>query len=164
MKSHQGLNKNWQLGFTLLEVLLATSLLVTAGIIGLVGYNQFSTSQNFENAVLNVYTFFAKAKSRAQSQLKPGNISACQTGVLDGYAVVIYPGNNRYELDVQCSGTKVAIESNQLPNSITFGVTTQTMFLFHVLNGSVDSGTVTINGAGKTKIIQVTSNGGISIQ
>jgi type II secretory pathway pseudopilin PulG len=157
-------------GFTLIELIVAFALSISIAMAGLVSYTKFNQTQKFKNTVLDVRSELQKAKSRAQSQVKPSTLAACQTAALTGYAVrfCTFPNSQcaasgRYELHIVCGGTSTLIEAKQLPAGITFQVGTNGIFLFNVLNGAVQSGSVSINGYGQSKTIQVSGTGTISV-
>jgi Tfp pilus assembly protein FimT len=157
-------------GFTLIELVVAFSLLVSASVFGMIGFRQYSDSQKIQNAALDVALMLQKARSRAQSQLKPSGIAACQTNTLDGYEVRICGvptskcnGGGRYELQVICGSNNGLIEAKQLPATVTFDNSTNPTYFFQVINGSVNSGSILINGGGSLKTIQVSGIGNISV-
>lgn len=160
-------------GFTVIELLLVFAILASISTVALVGFNQFNTAQQFNNAALDVAAIIQKAKSRAQSQVKPQSVVACQTNPLQGYAVHIcgFPGaqcagsgTGIYELHVVCGSTSVMQETKQLPSDITFGNGTNGIISFRILNGSAQPGSIILTKNGNTKTIQVTSVGNITMQ
>lgn len=156
-------------GFTLIEIIIAISLLailLTGGVASFISYNQ---AQSLNTAALDVFTMLNKAKSRTQSQVKP-DICINQSRSLDGYSVVISPLTKTYTLNAVCTERDVLIESKALPDNISFNTreTTKTQFLFQVISGSIlgggkGAGTVAIDGYGQTKAINVDELGNISI-
>ncbi len=157
-------------GFTLIEVLLAFSLSVTVAFVSVLGFVQFNSLQQFNNASNDVVTMLQKAKSHAISQVKPQTVPACATNTLDGYEVRLCgiagstcAGAGQYNLYVICSSSNL-IQTATLPTGVSFANGSTTSFIFRVLNGSSTSGTITMNGFGKTKTVQVNSIGIISIQ
>ena len=157
-------------GFTLIEVLLAFSLSVTVAFVSILGFVQFNSLQQFNNASNDMVTMLQKAKSHAISQVKPQTVAACTTNPLDGYEVRLCgiagstcAGAGQYNLYVICASSNL-IQTATLPNGVTFANGSTTSFIFRVLNGSSTPGNITMNGFGKTKTIQVSSIGIISIQ
>lgn len=157
-------------GFTLVELIVASALILTASAIGIIGFRQYSTTQKMNNAVMDVVLYLQKAKSRAQSQAKPGNIAVCLTNALSGYEVRICnitgskcAGSGRYELHVICGINSGLIEFGQLPSGLVFDTSSQANYFFPVLNGGANQGTLTITGSGFSKSIQVSPNGIINV-
>lgn len=148
-------------GFTLLELIITISLLAILLVGGVASFISYNQTQSLNTAVLDVVTMLNKAKSRAQSQVKP---SDCANQSLNGYQVTISIPERTYVFQAVCSVSNVLIESKVLPVNISFG-TTKT-FLFQVITGSIAAdgvGTVTIDGYGQTKTINVDELGNISI-
>ncbi len=161
-----------QPGFTVIELLLVFAILASISTVAMVGFNQFNSNQQFNNAVLDAAAVVQKAKSRAQSQVKPQTIAACQTGSLQGYAVRMCgfagaqctgSGAGRYELHILCGSSSIMQEAKQLPTGISFQNGTSGVVLFRVLNGSAQSGSIILTGYGSTKTIQVSSVGNITV-
>jgi prepilin-type N-terminal cleavage/methylation domain-containing protein len=163
-----------QKGFTLIELMIAISIMAVVGVLGIVGFSNFNKAQVLQTSTNEVIMKLNLAKSRAQSQIKP---SACP-GRLDGYRVVISTPKS-YILYVVCSGvTNPATDSSgdieadqqnqrskSLPADLNFSA--DSSFFFPVRTGGVQaSGSgpwqITISTAdGKTKIITVNSGGNI---
>lgn len=145
-------------GFTLVEILLAFTLLIVASTVGIIGYTQFNNSQKFNNAVADVAMMLEKAKSRAQNQVKP---SSC-TGTLSNY-VVNFSGDV-YTLIVNCP-SPITLESKQLPTGITFSSAAN--FTFSIMDGAVTftSGvtSVTLTDSSRSKTIEVSPVGIITV-
>ena len=172
MKKSSILNSQFSIssGFTLVELLLTLSLSVTIAIISIGGFVQFNSLQNFNNAVSEVTTVLQKAKSHAISQVKPTSVAACASNQLDGYEVRLcgLPGSScagagQYNMYVICGGSNL-LETDVLPSGVTFASGSTTAFTFNLLNGSATSGSIVLNGFGRTKTIQVSSIGIISVQ
>ena len=138
-------------GFTLIELILAVSLIVIVSAVSMIGFTQYNDAQQLRNAALNVMLVLQQAKSKAQSQVKPDNIAACVTNRLESYRVQFT--STTYELNVVCASTATLIQSKQLPLGITINPASTAEFNFMILNGSVNQGSVTINrGAAQTTI------------
>lgn len=164
------LNRTVISGFTLIELVVASALLTTISIFGVAAYRSYAESQKLQNSALDVSLMLQKAKSRAQTQVKPSNITICQNTGLSGYQVRFCnlpssscSGSGDYELHIVCSGLNRLVESKDLPQSVTFANTTSPVFFFRVLHGSVNTGTIRINANGQHKIIQVSGLGDITI-
>ncbi|RJQ37116.1 prepilin-type N-terminal cleavage/methylation domain-containing protein [Candidatus Microgenomates bacterium] len=163
-------------GFTLIEIVIAFSIMAIVSMIGLAAFVDYSRSQSLNNAVNGLVTMFNKAKSSAQSQVVPASCISFQ-----GYKVLICSGpsvsepcnsNDDYEMDAVCGRTNVLIESIKFTdNNVGFDTssTTSTSFLFKALSGGVDlsaginTGVVRINGFGNHKDISVNKSGNITV-
>lgn len=163
-------NKNKLSGFTLIEIVVAFSLLMSISVISIVGFREYSDTQRTQNAAADVALLLQKARSRAQSQLKPSSVTACQTNPLSGYEVRICnvtgsscSGIGRYELHVNC-GSPYLVEAKQLPPGITFATSSRPSFFFRVINGTVNSGTVILDGYAVQKTVRVSGFGNIEVQ
>lgn len=163
-------------GFTLIELLIVftiTGLVSAISIAGFVGFNQ---SQTLSVAASDLANMLNLAKSRALSQVKIGTCaSAGQT--LEGYTVDInirrIGRNNRYVLSILCSGSIYNVERRTLPAGITFKDpldsssprTTSLSYFFPVIRGGVvGSGQIVLLGFSRTKIVSVSSSGGVTVQ
>ncbi len=158
-------------GFTLVELMVTTALLVTASVVTIAAYNQYSESQKIQNAALDVSLLLQKAKSRAQSQVKPGGVNACQSNSLRGYEVRICnvpqakcAEVDGYELHAICGNSSVSLEKKKLPSPVKFANASDPTFFFQVLKGSVNSGIIRLNYNSVQKTIQVSGPGYITIQ
>lgn len=159
-----------KLGFSLVELILVVSLSVTISFMSVLGFVQFNNIQKVNNSVGEVVTMLQKAKSQSISQVKPKSVPVCAANSLGGYEIRLCglpgstcAGQGTYNLYVLCGGSNL-IQSGTLAEGITFGDSSTTSFTFAILNGSVTPGTIIINGYGKTKTIQVTSIGNISVE
>lgn len=160
-------------GFTLVEIIVASALFITASVIGIAEYRNYAESQVIKNAAYDVSIMLQKAKSRAQTQIKPANIANCQTNSLNGYEVKFCsiplsqcaaPAADRYELHVVCGLTRSLIEFRKLPAGVTITNTSTPSFYFTVIHSTVNTGSVRLNSAGQQKTVQVNGLGHISIQ
>lgn len=172
-------------GFTLIELIIAISVIAIISTFGLASFVSYSRAQTLNAAVLDLSTLLNKAKSRAQSQSiqdASGNNSRCGNYSFVGYKVVLCGipevpclSSSDYELDIVCSNnTTSLIESKKFPNDkITFDSvnTTSTSFLFRAFVGGVSfsagasgSRKVRVNGySGAYKEITVDPTGNISV-
>lgn len=164
---------NPQKGFTLIELVVASALMATVSFIGIAAYRNYAESQVIQNAAYDVSLMLQKAKSRAQTQVKPDSIASCLTNSLSGYEIKFCdrpasnctnPAVGRYELHIVCGNVRTLIESKNLPSSVTFANSTSPFFYFRVIHGTVNSGSVILNSNGQQKQIQVSGLGDITMQ
>lgn len=148
-------------GFTLIELLLTISIIGILLAVGTGGFIDYTRTARLNAAANDLVTMLNLAKSNSISQLKYETL--CTGFVLDGYKVSINVIMKTYDLRVRCGGIdrSPAIVTKTLPNDIIF-VSAPPSFLFPVLKGGViGSGTITINGFGKTKTVIVDTAGNI---
>lgn len=159
---------NWQKGFTLLELIVAISIVAILSVIGIASFVDFSKKQTLSSAALDVETTLKGARSRAQSQVKP---QACDDAgsSLNGYRVTFT--NESYYVEVVCEPNSFPDgEEKDLPPNISITQGGNSSYLFRVLNGRVEgvgaSGTsLALSGFGlPDKIITIHPDGRIVSQ
>ncbi|MDP3988397.1 MAG: prepilin-type N-terminal cleavage/methylation domain-containing protein [Candidatus Levybacteria bacterium] len=181
-------NKN---GFTLIEILIAFSVIAILSTVGLASFVNYSRSQSLNTSAFDVSTMLNKAKSRSQSQMiqNTNNQSMCPNSSFTGYEVLIcLPGSNwcknekdlegnykyDYEMDIICDGDintypSNPLEGKKLPTNITFdtdpGYTTSTSYLFKsVVGGVAGAGKVRLLGYNMIKDVVVDGMGNIRVE
>jgi prepilin-type N-terminal cleavage/methylation domain-containing protein len=145
-------------GFTLIELVVAFSIMAILSTVGIASFVSYSRSQTLQQAANNLVTAIntAKASSVAQTvslNLSGGVVLACAAGQsFGGYGITIYPANGNYTYYIKCSGTKVypsAMTYTALPNKVVFGSGTTQDIFFSVLTGGVTgSGSIILDGSG----------------
>ncbi len=156
-------------GFTLIELIVAISVIAILSTAGIASFVTFSQRQALATATFDVVTMLNTAKSRALSQVKPSTPpgNGCITNALNGYVVNIdILGGTTYTLLARCLGAPdTLVQTGKLPIGIAFGPSTTTFF-FQVQTGHVVStGTqIRINGySSQSKTITVTSDARIQV-
>jgi prepilin-type N-terminal cleavage/methylation domain-containing protein len=154
-------------GFTLIELVVAFSIMAVLSTIGIASFVSYSQAQTLQQAVNDVNITLNTAKSDAIAQVKPNGVtSTCPTpGVLNGYQVVlrnqVVSGKTTgvYILDAVCNGSPDlnSMVTNQLHNvsfdSSTFVAPATSMTItFLVLTGGVNS-TGVVDSNGNTNIV-----------
>lgn len=127
---------HYQSGFTLIELIIAISILAilaTAGVASLVTY---SRKETIVTAYQDVLSSFNEAKLTAASQVKP-NDASCISQPLDGYQIEI-SAQNSYKLEAVCGGNIAVVETKTLPANVIFSLSPAT-FIFTVIKGTVES-------------------------
>ncbi len=130
-------------GFTLLEMLIATVVMMMMTGIGLASYLRFTERQTLRNAGKELQTYMRAAQSRARSGDRP---TGCAQ--LFGYAVTGANGGVQIQLSAVCeNGVEVVTDTYTLPSGSTLGGALD--MTFGSLKGGVTgAGTVTlISGA-----------------
>lgn len=127
-------------GFTLLEIIIAISLLMilTGGVIA--GYSSFNDTQKIKQAALTFKSYLRSAQTKATSGVKP---TVCTT--LDGYIVRVNASS--YTVDAQCDGAIVS-DANTSYSVTLSGQTivsnpTTALFIFRVLTQAVSLSQIT---------------------
>ena len=176
-------------GFTLLELVVVFSIIVTISTIGLVSFVSYSRSQALSTATSDFVTFLYSAKSRAQSQVKPKDnlCDADQSNLLpfEGYGVglcKLSPSScNQKEVDdkidyalyLLCGGKKVlSVSKNLSGNVVQFDTdnaqTTTKYFTFNPISGIVSGGgyirLCLVSDCSIGKRVKIDQIGNISVQ
>lgn len=158
-------------GFTLIELVVAFSVIAFLSTVGIASFVSYSRSQALSVSAKDLVNALNLAKSRSLSQvLAP---SQCPGQSLIGYEVRLCGfstptclSEGDYELNITCSGNIFSpVETKKLPVGISFdeNQTTTTSFLFPILTGGVNmgggDGTIVLSGYGQTRTIIVNSSG-----
>ncbi|MDO8620792.1 MAG: prepilin-type N-terminal cleavage/methylation domain-containing protein [Candidatus Levybacteria bacterium] len=156
-------------GFTLIELIVAFSVIALLSTVGIASFVSYSRNQALVVSAKDLVNTLNLAKSRSLSQvLEP---SQCSGQSLIGYEVRLCGlltsscpplADYSYELNVVCSGIIVPpIETKKLPPGVSFDNATQTTsFLFPILTGGVKgSGAIVLSGYGQTKTVTVSNSG-----
>ncbi|MEK7592272.1 MAG: type II secretion system protein [Patescibacteria group bacterium] len=149
-------------GFTLLEIIIAISLLMllTGGVIA--GYSTFNDTQKIKQTALTFKSYLRSAQTKATSGVKP---AVCTT--LDGYIVRVDVSS--YTVDAMCDGSIVT----DADTSYSVALTSQTIvsspvtasFVFRVLTRAVSLAqitTYTFTSGSKGYQISVSPSGDIN--
>lgn len=151
-------------GFTLIEILVAISLLVILGGAGLVGYRQAARRQAVDGAAEKVVGALRQAQANAASGVK--DTVACGSRQLTGWRVTF--AANSYTIEGVCGAVTFGSKSEGYSREVVgIGVTplpSANPMLFKVLNQGTNipvSTNVTVAGYGLTKVITVTASGDI---
>ena len=166
--------RNSNSGFTLIELLLVIIFMGAIAAISVNTFNTYTRYQKFSQVVIDFVNTLNTAKARAYAQVKPNDISACDSSsTLYGYSVDYK--STKFDLDVNCSGapgpkkistvdltnTPIKIKRASTPPGSPNG-----NILFHVLNGAVtgDLNVVIYDSYGNSKNVTVSSAGVINVQ
>ena len=103
------------LGYTLIEILVAITIMVLLFLTGFASYREFSRRQELVSAVRKVQGDLRQAQENAIASKKPASCT-----VLDGYYFVVIPSGS-YEIQYVCDGLSVTgvEKSVNLPSGIT---------------------------------------------
>lgn len=158
-------------GFTLIELVVAFSIIAVLSTIGVAAFLNYSRSQTLQQATNDLITTLNVAKSKAIAQIKPNDARCLPDKVLSGYKVVLNTG--QYTLYAVCgNGVNVPIPpatdttpiTAKLPKGVSFdsSMTLPMTITFGVLTGGVvGSGSIILDGVGVTtgKTITITKGG-----
>src|SRR3972149_10727847 len=89
------------LGYTLIEILVALTIMVLLFLTGFASYRAFSRRQELVSAVRQVQGDLRQAQENAIASKKPAGCGALDA--LDGYRFVVIPANS-YEIRWDCGG------------------------------------------------------------
>lgn len=130
---------NREQGFTLIEILIVFTLIITLTSMGFVGIREFSERRIVTETRLNFTSLLKLARSRAQTQVKP---ATCTGGPLEGYRVLLSCSQSpcssytQFELAAVCGNTPDSISTGTFPTGVI--VTSPTsLFYFRTLSGTV---------------------------
>jgi prepilin-type N-terminal cleavage/methylation domain-containing protein len=158
-------------GFTLIELVVAFSIMAVLSTIGVAAFLNYTRGQSLQQATNDLVSTLNTAKADAVSQIKPNDPNCLpltqQEKVLSGYKVILSKATtpNSYTLYAVCDGVNVpvppataTIPTVKLPNGVSFDsstfvspATTMTITFF-VLTGGVASNGV-IDATGNTTIV-----------
>jgi prepilin-type N-terminal cleavage/methylation domain-containing protein len=170
------LKRQYQHGFTLIEILVVFGIGIVFTTAGLASYSRLNSVQSLINLQKEIATLLQVAKSRAQSQVKPTAIVNCNAPrVLNGYAVHFdRQGDDSYRLLVVCSNangtnvvrTEIPETYRELPSGVIFapsGFSGNNKYItFTVLTGEATADSVSVQDATMTRTITVSGNGSIT--
>lgn len=155
-----------RMGFTLIEIIVAMSVIAILSTVGIAAFLNYSRSQSVAQATAELYTTLNLARSRAQSQVKPssGSCGPPSYSSLEGYRVRAATPT-RYDLYAICGGSQEFIEFHVTPSGVTLS-SSASSFTFAIITGNVAEaaagGTpITVSGYGSSQIITVYNDGRI---
>jgi prepilin-type N-terminal cleavage/methylation domain-containing protein len=168
----QILNRNGA-GFTLIELVVAFSVMAILATVGMASFLSFSRAQTLQQATNDLMTTLNTAKAKAVTQTKPADCLLPQEKTLNGYQVILVTVNS-YKLRAICNGSPVDISATptSLPTGVQFAssVIIPTTITFSVMTGGVtitppstDPLSIQIKGVSGLKTITIDSGGNIAI-
>jgi prepilin-type N-terminal cleavage/methylation domain-containing protein len=152
-------------GFTLIELVVAFSIMAILGTIGIASFVSYSRSQALQQATNELVTTVNTARAKAVAQVN----DACSGGVLNGYDVVLTKGTNpypdSYALNAICGGVDIQQKTTNFPAGVSLGGSNTIKISFAVMTGGVNSppGNIIINGASGSKTLTIDSGGNILV-
>jgi len=146
------LKSNNFLGYTLIEILVAITIMVLLFLTGFASYREFSRRQELVSAVRQVHGDIRQAQENAIASKKPAGCA-----VLDGFYFVVIPAGS-YEIRWVCGASTGIEKSVTLPAGITISglspnLTPSNSILFKTLGQGTN-----IAAAGSTSFILTQAN------
>lgn len=146
-------------GFTLIELLIVFTFIALLTVLGIAAYSTYTSTQLVQSSAADVATMLSTAKVQSLSQVIP---SSCGANPVTGYEVDITIGGQQYVYSILC-GTKQTVKTGNLPPNVMFTNSSTPTITFPIATGApTSSGTITVTGYGKTKVITVSQTGAIT--
>jgi prepilin-type N-terminal cleavage/methylation domain-containing protein len=150
-------------GYTLIEILVAITIIVIIFGVGLLNFRDFSRRQSLSSFARQVKGDLSLARENAVSGEKPASVFCSLPNTLDGYSFRLESDTN-YVIEAVCSGGDVEVKSVDLPLDLSIEAQLESPILFKVLSrGTNLSGDVTItlnqNKTGNSYNVYVTKAG-----
>jgi prepilin-type N-terminal cleavage/methylation domain-containing protein len=152
-------------GYTLIEILIAITIIALLFLTGFASYREYSRRQELVSAVRSIRGDLRQAQEMAIASKKP---SACAAAdALDGYRFVVIPPGS-YQILWLCGGSTTGVEKSvALPSGITISglspnLTPSNTILFKTLGQGTNIPTGDPPGSGSTIITVIQSDLGQS--
>ncbi len=149
-------------GYTLIEILVALTIIGLLFSFGYVSFRDFSRRQAIVDAAKAIQADLRLAQQNAISGQKPGG---CTT-TLDSYNFNVRSAS-RYTIEANCSATPPVVKDVNLPSGITISTPSPNPLTFKILGQGTNVGaadwtlTLTQAGTANTATATVTSGGEI---
>lgn len=152
-------------GYTLIEILVALTIVGLIFGIGYVNFRDFSRRQALTGTARSVMGDLRLAQEQALAGKKP-TLAACNSpNLLNGYDFRV-TGSSSYQLEANCSGGSVVTKSVTLPPGITSSTPSPNPITFKILGQGTNltaeaTITLTQTGSSNTRIVTVSPGGEI---
>jgi len=157
-------------GYTLIEILVALTIIGLLFNFGYVSFRDFSRRQAVAGAAKTIQGDLRLAQENAISGQKPPDNASCKSplNTLDSYSFTVYPPSE-YRIEANCTGSAIAIPIKDvfLPFGITLSTPSPNPLKFKILGQGTNVGasnwilTLTQAGTGNPATVTVTSGGEI---
>jgi len=152
-------------GYTLLEILVALTIVGIIFSIGYVGFRSFSQRQEMQSVARNIRGDLRLAQGQALAGKKPPGVNCDSPATLDGFNFSVDSATT-YSINAVCSGGLIETKSVSMPSGITITPGAVNPIVFKIIgNGTNITGQVVINitqtGTTNTASITVTEGGEI---
>jgi prepilin-type N-terminal cleavage/methylation domain-containing protein len=167
---HSPIHKHWKLigqnqrtsGFTLIELIVAISIMVLLVGGGITSYLTFNDNQQLEGSARQIQSYLRAAQTRARVGDRPVGCTK-----LEAYKVLVAASSSELQLLTVCDGgVETLVNTTQLVNveSVTTDQGPGLSIEFLVLYGGTDfNGVVTVSSSsGRDETFSVSSGGEIS--
>lgn len=150
------LNKLRELkGFTLVELLIVSTIMGILFSVGLAGYNNFNRRRIVREAALELLNNLRFAQEKALNGEKPSGCS-----LLNGWKLEFISGG--YQIKAACTNGEFGTKDFSFSSGVS-KTSGPSSFLFKVLaHGVKDGGEILLSGFGKNYKVKVTKSGEIS--
>lgn len=158
-------------GFTLVELLVVTSIMIIIFVVGIASYTQFNRGQIFNQVILELKNNLRLAQGQASAGEKPPLVSPAPCDSLEGYRVTFFAGaTDSYQIQAQCSNGLGTPRTFSFPAVVRFVLIPPLPLhlpppiLFKVTGkgSGVDGwGDISLTAFGMTKTVTVTLTGEI---
>lgn len=146
-------------GFTLVEVLVALSLVIIITAMTVPTYGRFIDRQSLKQDAFNLKTDLESAKARSLSNIEP---SAAASGAA-AWGLRATGGTNQYQLGNWEGSTFTARQTKLLARRVTFGGSGTYQAVFTALSGELDTSLSSPLSAGKVDFVLQTSGGTMTV-
>lgn len=139
-------SSNINFGYTLIEMLIAITIIAIIFGVGYSNYRDFSRRQSLESFSQKVKGDLSLAREKSKTGEKPDNPFCTGSNTLNGYSVTFRVDG--YSISAMCSGGTVSnLVSVDSPDNITITLPSTNPILFKVLNTGTnltESNTITL--------------------
>lgn len=152
-------------GYTLLEILVALTIVGIIFSVGYVGFRSFSQRQEMQGVARNIRGDLRLAQEQALAGKKPSGLNCDSPATLDGFNFSV-DSANVYSINAVCSQGTIETKSVTLPTGITLSTPAVNPVLFKsVGHGTNITGSVVINllqtGTTNAAVITISQGGDI---
>jgi prepilin-type N-terminal cleavage/methylation domain-containing protein len=155
-----------QYGFTLIELVVAFSIMAILATVGIASFVSYSKAQSLQQAVNELSTTINTAKANAAAQTN----NKCSGQVLNGYEVVLSDSSS-YALYAICNGSENLIKTTSFSQGVHFNMGSYPIKItFSVLSGGVaitppSANTIVIKGlVMPDRLITIDQGGNIQVK
>ena len=158
-------NSRRRRGYTLIEILVALTIIGLIFSFGYVSFREFSRRQALVGQVRSIQGDLRLAQGMALAGQKPDDANCNSPNLLGGYYFRRI-SNTSYSIEADCTAGTSVIKSVNLPADITISSPSPNPILFKILGqGTNVSGSATITitqvSTGRTSVVTVTDGGEI---
>lgn len=156
---------NEKKGYTLIEILVALTIVGLIFGIGYVNFRDFARRQALAGVARSIMGDLRLAQEQALAGKKPAVVACNPPNELNGFNFRV-TGASSYQLEANCSGGNSITKSATLPTDVSISIPSPNPITFKILgqgtNLSADATiSLTQSGTANTKVVTVTSGGEI---